>query len=85
MGQAKTTRNTGSTNSNTSGMGGGTAVATRPASRKATSSAKAPMITHDQIARRAHEIWVQRGCKPGTDRQNWLEAEAQLKAELKRK
>lgn len=38
--------------------------------------------THEQIARRAHEIWIRNGRKPGQDRQNWLEAEAQLKKEL---
>ena len=84
MGQPRTVRNIGSTNSNASGMGGGTAVATRPTAPKA-SSGKTPKIAHEQIARRAHDIWVQRGCKPGTDKQNWLEAEAQLKAELARK
>jgi hypothetical protein len=84
MGQPRTARNTVSRNSNVYGVGGGTAVATRPASPR-TSSGKAPRITHEQIAKRAHEIWIQRGCKPGTDQQNWLEAEAQLRAELTRK
>jgi hypothetical protein len=69
MGQPRTARNTG-----TSMGSGGTAVATRPS--------KGVTPTHDQIARRAHEIWIKRGCKPGMDRQNWFEAEAQLRAEL---
>jgi hypothetical protein len=43
---------------------------------------KTVKVTHDQIARRAHEIWLKRGCKPGEDERNWLEAEKQLRAEL---
>jgi hypothetical protein len=39
-------------------------------------------ITHEQIARRAHEIWVKQGCRHGQDQQHWLEAERQLRAEL---
>lgn len=93
----KTTRNTNVTSSsNTSG--GATATAPRPASTpqqaapsvkpqaavvtKPATPARAPAITHEQIAQRAREIWTKRGCKVGQDEQNWLEAEAQLKAEL---
>jgi hypothetical protein len=39
-------------------------------------------ISHEQIAQRAHEIWVKQGCRPGEDQQHWFEAERQLKAEL---
>ena len=38
-------------------------------------------LPHDKIAMRAYHKWVQRGCPQGTDRQDWLEAEAELKAE----
>ena len=38
-------------------------------------------ITREQIAKRAHDIWVKNGCRHGQDEQNWLEAERQLKAE----
>jgi hypothetical protein len=38
-------------------------------------------LTHDQIAQRAHDIWLQRGRPDGEDKQNWYEAEAQLKHE----
>jgi hypothetical protein len=38
--------------------------------------------TQEQIAERAWAIWVRGGCMPGQDRQNWFEAERQLKAEL---
>ena len=36
-------------------------------------------ITREQIAKRAYEIWQQRGHLPGTEQENWLgEAERQL-------
>ena len=38
--------------------------------------------TREQIAERAHAIWIQNGRKPGQDQANWLEAEAQLTADL---
>jgi hypothetical protein len=75
MGQSKTTRSPVTTSS--IGSGGATATAPRPAP-------KAVKITHQQIAQRAHEIWVKRGCKPGEDERNWLEAEKQLRAERAR-
>ena len=31
---------------------------------------------------RARAIWLAKGCKSGQDVQNWMEAEAQLKAEM---
>jgi len=40
------------------------------------------MPTYEQIAQRAREIWTKKGCLPGQDELNWLEAERQLKAEL---
>jgi hypothetical protein len=43
----------------------------------------ATRLTHEQIAERAKALWLASGCLPGRDEQNWLEAEAQLKAELK--
>jgi hypothetical protein len=55
-------------------QGAGTATATAP---RPTTAA----LTHDQIALRAREIWLKKGCPIGQDRQNWLEAEAQLRTE----
>ena len=75
MAQPKTTRNTIPTTNVNLRSGGGTAVATRPATR-------GPQPTHEQISKRAHEIWIKRGCKPGQDEKNWLEAVAQLRAEM---
>lgn len=37
--------------------------------------------SHEAIARRAYLKWQSRGCPPGTALQDWLEAEAELKAE----
>ncbi len=41
-------------------------------------------IPHDKIAMRAYEKWVQRGRPCGTELQDWLEAEAELRAETSR-
>jgi hypothetical protein len=51
---------------------------------KPASAGRPAMPTHDQIAKRARTIWEKNGCKPDRDEQNWLEAEAQLKAEMER-
>jgi hypothetical protein len=36
------------------------------------------MPTHDQIACRAYEIWLQSGCVFGRDTENWAQAEREL-------
>ncbi len=41
-------------------------------------------IPHEKIAKRAYEKWCQRGMPHGTDVQNWLEAEAEIRAEMTR-
>ena len=46
-----------------------------------TTPAKVPQ---EKIAMRAYEKWCKRGRPHGTDRQDWLEAEAELKAEMSR-
>lgn len=87
MARAKTPRDTMSKQSSTR-PGSSNVVALHPTGAQQaapTTSPKSATITHEQIARRAHEIWVKRGRKQGEDRQNWLEAEAQLKAELARR
>jgi hypothetical protein len=35
-------------------------------------------IPKDEIARRAYEIWQNRGCPPGDGGQDWQKAEAEL-------
>jgi hypothetical protein len=39
-------------------------------------------IEHQQVARRAYEIYRQNGCRPGRDVENWLQAEAEVRREL---
>jgi hypothetical protein len=41
-------------------------------------------IPHDKIAMRAYERWNKKGRPQGTNVQDWLEAEAELKAETSR-
>ena len=42
-----------------------------------------PML-RERVAKRAYEKWLKGGCKIGCDKQNWLEAEAEILAELNR-
>lgn len=35
--------------------------------------------THDEIARRAYELWLQRGAPHGTHLEDWLSAERELR------
>ena len=39
-------------------------------------------IPRDKIVARAYEIWVRKGKPHGKDFENWVEAEAELRAEL---
>jgi hypothetical protein len=41
-------------------------------------------IPHEKIAMRAYEKWCKRGRPQGTDKQDWIEAEAELRAEYAR-
>lgn len=41
-------------------------------------------IPHEKIAMRAYEKWCKKGRPCGSDMQDWLEAEAELKAEYLR-
>ena len=82
MAQNKTPRNTATTS--TTRSGGATTTTLRPAGAPAPAMNAAKMPAREQIAKRAHEIWVKNGCRHGQDEQNWLEAERQLKAEMSR-
>ncbi len=58
-------------------------------SRAATPPAAKPVmppvkIPHERIAQRAYEKWLKRGCGHGHDMQDWMEAEAELRAEMAR-
>jgi hypothetical protein len=78
---SKTQRNTVSTSSTRSGRA---TTTLRPAGAQTPAATPTVRITREQIAQRAHEIWVKNGCRHGQDEQNWLEAERQLKAERSR-
>lgn len=39
------------------------------------------MPSHDEIAQRAYELYQQRGCQPGHEMEDWLEAQRQLSAQ----
>jgi hypothetical protein len=39
---------------------------------------KTPLPTYDDIARRAHALWLARGSPEGSAMDDWLEAERQL-------
>jgi hypothetical protein len=57
---------------------------TRTVTPQAAQPAAPPKLHHERIAMLAYEKWMHRGCPHGTDQQDWLEAEAELKAELHR-
>jgi hypothetical protein len=39
-----------------------------------------PVVSDEEIARRAYEIWESRGCPPGDGADNWQAAKAELVA-----
>jgi Protein of unknown function (DUF2934) len=41
--------------------------------------AVAAILTHEDIAKHAYEIYVATGCRHGQSEQNWLQAEQELK------
>jgi hypothetical protein len=44
----------------------------------------ANMIPREKIAMRAYEKWCKRGRQHGSDKQDWVEAETELRAEMSR-
>jgi len=57
-------------------------------SKRATSSSPVvapgrPPPSHEQIAALAHAIWIDRGQPEGRELDNWLEAERQLKGDVR--
>ncbi len=49
-----------------------------------TPAMPAAKVPHEKIAMRAYDKWCKRGKPCGTDRQDWLEAEAELRTEMNR-
>ena len=45
--------------------------------------AKSVQVTYDAIRDRAIEIYIESGCIPGRDLENWVQAEKELKAKKK--
>jgi hypothetical protein len=45
-----------------------------------TETVRPPEPTPEQIGKRAHEIFLARGCVDGCDLDDWLQAERELKA-----
>jgi hypothetical protein len=68
---------TTSGNAPQTGKGTQSAAATQPL----TPQAGVPL---EKVAARAYQKWMQKGCKHGCDAQDWLEAEAEIKAEMAR-
>jgi hypothetical protein len=50
-----------------------------PPAKAAVKPGKGP--TQDEIATRAFEIYVSEGCREGTDLDNWLRAERELRSQ----
>jgi hypothetical protein len=51
------------------------------AKKKTAAAAPEPIVirpTHDEIARRAHQMWIERGRTHGKHEEDWLRAEQEL-------
>jgi len=63
-------------------------VTTPPQARPVTPTTTPPtpgtQVPREKVAMRAYEKWLKNGCQHGCDQQHWLEAEAELKAEMSR-
>ena len=68
-----------STTSNAPQTGKAPQAATTPQSSTLPSG-----VPLEKVATRAYQKWLQGGCKHGCDKQNWFDAETELKAELAR-
>jgi len=56
--------------------------ATEPKAKKGAAAKSKP--THEQIAQRAYEIYLERGATPGDPMQDWLRAEQELNLPAKK-
>ena len=72
---AKARKKTPAAESAPESNGGGAAVATAPQSVGDTTAAA---VDRDRIARRAYELYLQRGGSDGSAMNDWLEAEREL-------
>ena len=49
-----------------------------------TSAPPTAQVPHEKIAMRAYDKWCKRGRPKGTEKQDWLEAESELRMEMTR-
>jgi hypothetical protein len=56
---------------------------TKKSERPLSVSPGSPPPTHEQVEALAHAIWIDRGCPEGRELDNWLEAERQLKGDVR--
>jgi hypothetical protein len=54
-------------------------AATTPADRAPKARMDAASITEHDIARRAYDLYLARGCTPGHQLEDWLQAERELR------
>jgi len=58
---------------------------TKTASQVGKKSAKPKyQPTHEEIALRAYQIFLERGCTPGNEKEDWLRAEQELNQQPKK-
>lgn len=55
-----------------------TVIKEKPATAKKEENEKVE-VTQQQIAERAYELWLNRGCEHGHDIEDWKQAEDELK------
>ena len=46
---------------------------------KPVATTRTKQATHDEISKRAYELWLQRDCAPGHDLDDWKQAEQELR------
>lgn len=54
----------------------------KPTESRSISSQTPETKVQDMIRRRAYDICMKRGCRPGNEWKDWFEAEKQVKIEL---
>jgi hypothetical protein len=57
---------------------------TTPTTPHAPTAPPQVKVPQEKVAQRAYEKWVKRGMKHGSDVQDWLEAEAEVRSEMGR-
>jgi hypothetical protein len=61
---------------------GGPAVAIGPRALQKIKTAESEPMVHKRIARKAYELYERRGCEPGRDAEDWLEAQRLVRGEI---